>query len=202
MIVDTLIILFLGNRRKNNSDTYYIKILDVCFTFTTLKIGQVFDIFEIMGNANDEELTPIDDNTVNGENTNNETTVDYNVADECEKPTNNPFLNFLYVFRRRNKESHCKPTELMRKGAAMWRSMSAEEKKPYQDLAEKVKAQGGVKRKRIEKEKQEKRNKRRKVEYSSSDSSTFYSVGETNSRSYISARTSSFDTGTVSSCSS
>lgn len=148
-----------------------------------------------MGNANDEGQTTVDDNTDD-----KTTDVDNNnVVGECDKPSVNPYFNFLQVFRKQNKETKCKPSEMTRKGAAVWNSMSTEEKKPYQDMADKVKAQCGVKRKRAEDKKQKKPSKRRKVDYSSSRSSTHYSTtGETDSRSYVSARTSySFDSGTA-----
>lgn len=100
-----------------------------------------------MGNANEEQAPNTDErNDAEQQNsvTNNLEFAANEVSPvEVPKPKSNAYINFMQAFQRRYKKSNLKSKDLVRQGAAVWRSMTNEQKKPYIDMAQKVKTVGG-----------------------------------------------------------
>lgn len=102
------------------------------------------------------------------------------ISPTVAKPKGNAYINFIQAFHRRYKNNtNMKTKDLVRRGAAVWRSMSDAQKKPYVEMAAKAKtkrASSGYKEKRRRRQQRKTMStglQRRREPYSVVNAATF-----------------------------
>lgn len=119
-----------------------------------------------MGNANEEQTPTTDDRNADkqqdGVKDNVEFVVDEISAAQVAKPRGNAYVNFVQAFQKRYRKSNQKSKDVIRQAAAVWRSMTNEQKQPFIDMAQQVKTEA-TKRPQYKLKRQSRRKPHRRI---------------------------------------